>query len=113
MTYLTDEKLAEHMTGDCGRGPMNAAPYFMQVPIQHRNMVALKSNQIQNSSPGWNYSGAVYEAVQQYLTNPEAFVKRFEDGSLRTAEVQAWERRTGNIAPMSAFTGRPGDPILR
>lgn len=110
--YLSDAKLTENLTGVNGDGPRNAAPYFLKVPAADRVLVSLKANEISNTSPGWNYSGAVGEAVRQYLNSPEHFKAAYAERSARTREVQGWERRTGNTAPMSAFLGKPGSPII-
>lgn len=110
--YLSDAKLAEDLTGVNGTGPQNAAPYFLKVPAEDRVLVSLKANEIGNTSPGWNHSGAVFEAVRQYLNSPEHFKAAYAERSARTVEVQAWERRTGNTAPMIAFMRKPGSPII-
>lgn len=109
--HLTDAHLIEVIAHGSYGGEKNAAPYLLKVPAEDRVMIKLTANRIGNMSAGWNHSGAVGEAVRQYLASPNIFRLRFNERSERTAEIQSWERQTGHTASLSSWRLAPGSRI--
>ncbi len=74
-------------------GDKNSAPYFMAVRPDQRLRVAMVAGTIQNTSPGWNYSGAVAEAVRRLkaVDVAETDVERYarKDRERQQAEREA------------------------
>ena len=74
-------------------GDKNSAASFMQVAPEQRYRVASVAGTIQNTSPGWNYSGAVYEAVRRLkaVDFGETDVERYarQDRERQQAEREA------------------------
>ena len=109
--HLTDSHLNEVIAHGSYGGEKNAAQYLLKVPAEDRVMIKLKANEIGNMSAGWNHSGAVAEAVRQYLASPNIFRMRFNERSKRTAEIQAWEQQTHQTASLVSWKRDPGSPI--
>lgn len=73
-------------------GPKNAAPYLLTIPEEHRPRAVSLAHLIMNMSPGWNYSGAVYQAVKNLKavdfgeTADEAWLKTEQAKTRRESE---------------------------
>lgn len=50
-------------------GARNAAPYLLRIPEEHRPRAVSLAHLIMNMSPGWNYSGAVYQATKDLMAS--------------------------------------------
>lgn len=65
MTKYTDTALqALKSDPQASPGSKNAAPYLLTIPEEHRPRAVSLAHLIMNMSPGWNYSGAVYQACK-------------------------------------------------
>lgn len=61
---ITDEKLDEWEAQNIHRGNKAAAPILRELTPGQRTVAIAEAHTRMNLSSGWNYSGAVWQAVQ-------------------------------------------------
>lgn len=65
MDILTDAQLDTWKTSN-DAGKRNSEPYLRHVPAEYRNAVVAEAYTLMNMAPGFNFSGAVYQAAKTF-----------------------------------------------
>lgn len=63
-SVITDEQLDEWEAQNVHRGNKAAAPILRELTPEQRTVAVAEAHTRMNLSAGWNYSGAVWQAVQ-------------------------------------------------
>lgn len=89
-SVITDEQLDEWENQTTHRGNRAAAPILRELTPGQRPVAIAEAHTRMNLSAGWNYSGAIWQAVQDLKAGRTPSLDAAADYRKREAERTGW-----------------------